>query len=811
MASELEFVPFKDFVESLPVSDNPTSAEKSVLSGSANGIKAFYAELYSRKAVQNVSGANVVDLKSLSLGQINITGSGWTWWQEVIASTNAVARINQDVVLDLKKDDVITLSDFTNYKLNVGYTLDGGATYSYSGWKNVPFVCPGDGRYVFCVSSNDGTTTHTIEEFASVVRVVSANSAVSLVNTENRLNKDNSLIGRNFFKKISVTGTGSAVYAYFDAIPGTKMRFHIDNPNWAVTSIASSSTSKLLIVNIKSDGTTTQIKKYTRDQQIPSFFDVDIPANEYRARIHFVADVGENVNFVLEYRPMQFEDVDKDLQQLQSRKVDIRKMSLGRLNIAGTGWTWWDETAATSGTEARINKDVSLVLKTGDEISLTDFVNYKLNVGYTLDSGSTYSYTGNKNVKFVCPGNGQYVFQITSNDGTTTHTLEEFKAVLSIKSSEVNAISSFYMDSTVDDAVVRVGKLNYASFTMEGNGVNWVYARIPAMAGKMLRLRHTTEPWAHTSLTGAVKKMQLATYTSAGVGRDLIGFYISQSVPTTLDIEVPSDAVYIKIGFRADVGVSVAFEVEAIEMPVLKSRVLRSTNHRGYNFVAPENTLPAYILSAKMGFDCVETDIQKTSDGYYVCIHDETVDRTSDGTGRVSEMTLEQLKALDFGSWRSSYYAGTKIPTLEEFLECCHDNGLHPYIELKAGFDELDKVAAAVKAYGMEKDVTFISYLLSALAQMKTLSPYARLGWVLTSFDADTVTSIQGLKNGANEAFANIQDSLYSSEIVDACIEGEIGLEIWTCDVESEMRSYSRYVSGIASNQLVAAVVLGSN
>lgn len=504
--------------------------------------------------------------------------------------------------------------------------------------------------------------------------------------------------------------------------------------------------------------------------------------------------------------------VDNELQNLHSRGVDIRKLSLGHINITGSGWTWWDETAATYGTEARINKDVSLMLKTGDEISLTDFVNYKLNVGYTLNSGSTYSYTGDKNVKFVCPGNGQYVFQITSKDGTTTHTLEEFKAVLSIKSSEVNAVSSFYMDSSVDDAIVRVGKLNHASFTMEGKGSTWVYARIPAMPGKMLRLRHNTEPWAHTSLTGSVKKFQLARFTYAGSSREFLGFYLTQSVPKTLDIEVPSDDTsYIRIAFRADVGVSVAFDVEAIETPVLKSKVLRSINHRGYNFIAPENTLPAFILSAKMGFGCVETDIQKTSDGYYVCIHDETVNRTSNGSGNVANMTLEQLKALDFGSWRSTYYTGTKIPTLEEFLGCCHDNGMHPYIELKAGFDELDKVAAAVKAYGMEKDVTFISYLLSALTEMKTLMPYARLGWVITSFDEDTVASIQGLKNDTNEVFADLQNSAYSSEVVEACIEGEIGLEFWTCDTESEIRSFSRYVSGITSDQLVASVVLGSN
>lgn len=783
-----------------------------------NATKKLDATEIIKQSVFRNSGANIININALSLGQINITASGWTWWAEVIAEKNTIARLNQDAVLDLKAGDVITLSDFVNFKLYVGYTPDDGTTYVYSGWKTAAYICPADGKYVFNVSSSDGTTTYTLKEFSEVVRLVTSNSSISLANIVNKLNDRSQRLGRNFFNVIDFTGSGSTQRKYFEAIPKTTIRVYISNPDYAVTSISSASTDKLTFVNVKTDGNTTVIKRYTRDEKIPAFLDITLPENGHKFAVQMIADAAEEVSFYLEYKARQVSSVETELhsvetefQELHSRSVDIRKLSLGHLNITSSGWTWWDENAATSGTEARINKDVNLLLNAGDKISLTDFVNYTLNVGYTTDSGTTYSYTGNKNVEFVCPANGRYVFQITSNDGVTPHTLEEFKNVLSIESEAINAISSFYMDSSVDDAIVRVGKLNYASFTMEGNGTNWVYARIPAMAGKMLRLRHATEPWAHTSLTGTTKKLQIVTYTSNGTGRDLIGFYLTQCVPTTLDIEVPSDAVYIKICFRADVGVSVAFEVEAIEIPVLKSRVLRSINHRGYNFVAPENTLPAFILSAKMGFDCVETDIQKTSDGYYVCIHDETVNRTSNGSGNVADMTLAQLKALDFGSCRSSYYAGTKIPTLEEFLECCHDNGLHPYIELKAGFDELEKVATAVKAYGMEKDVTFISYLSSALTQMKTLSPYARLGWVITSFDADTVTSIQGLKNGTNEAFANIQDLLYSSEIVDACVEGEIGLEIWTCDVESEMRSYSRYVSGITSNQLVAARVLGSN
>ena len=766
--------------------------------------KAFYYDKFMD------ANSNIIDVKSLSLGNINITGSGWTWWAEVIASVNAVARLNEDIVLNLKEGDAISLIDFTNYKLNVGYTLDGGVTYSYTGWKNVPFICPGDGRYVFNVASNDGTTTHTIEEFANVVRVLSANSAVSLVNTENRLNKDNSLIGRNFFKKISLTGTGSTIYAYFEPIPSTKIRVYIDNPNWAVTSMSSASSSKLLIANIKSDGTTTQIKNFTRDKQIPSFFDIDIPSTEYRARIHFFADVGENVNFVLEYRPMQFENVDDDLKQLPSRKVDVRKLSLGNINITGSGWTWWDEVAGNANAIARINEDVVLNLSEGDEISLTDFVNYKLNVGYTLDGGVTYLYSGYKNQKFICPGVGRYVFDISSNDGTTTHTIYEFANVLSIKSKNINAISVFSLDEDEEKKLEYLGFGKTHNFQITGTGNSWVYHRVKVAPNSKIRVRCDKPSWACTSVTSG-KVLQLASVNNGGTSYENLGFYPSTGVPSVFDHLAQSDTYYILFAVKADVGEVINFSVECVENKLSVSqgnRYIRSINHRGYNPIAPENTLPAFIMSARLGFNCVETDIQKTSDGYYVCIHDETVDRTSDGTGAVADKTLAQLKALDFGSWRNSRYAGTKIPTFDEFLDCCKKLGLHPYVELKAGFDELEKVAASVKAYGFEKDITFASYLLSALQQMKTLCPYARLGQVLTTIGEGDLANIAGLKNGTNEVFLDYYNVAMDDSVAEDCIAAGIGLELWTCDTTQEIVNANGYVSGITSNFIVAEQVL---
>lgn len=66
-----------------------------------------------------------------------------------------------------------------------------------------------------------------------------------------------------------------------------------------------------------------------------------------------------------------------------------------------------------------------------------------------------------------------------------------------------------------------------------------------------------------------------------------------------------------------------------------------------------------------------------------VLLHDDTIDRTSDGTGNITKMTFDAVRQYDFGSWFSTEFTGTKIPSLEEFLQLCHKLAIHPYIEIK--------------------------------------------------------------------------------------------------------------------------------
>ncbi len=90
--------------------------------------------------------------------------------------------------------------------------------------------------------------------------------------------------------------------------------------------------------------------------------------------------------------------------------------------------------------------------------------------------------------------------------------------------------------------------------------------------------------------------------------------------------------------------------------------------HRGDNKNAPENTLPAFELAVQKGAHQIEFDVQRTRDGRLVIMHDVDVRRTTNGEGRVSDMTFDEIRALDAGAWFAPEFAGTRVPTLEETL-----------------------------------------------------------------------------------------------------------------------------------------------
>jgi Glycerophosphoryl diester phosphodiesterase len=149
--------------------------------------------------------------------------------------------------------------------------------------------------------------------------------------------------------------------------------------------------------------------------------------------------------------------------------------------------------------------------------------------------------------------------------------------------------------------------------------------------------------------------------------------------------------------------------------------------HRGASAYMPENTLAAFKKAIELGADGIELDVHVSSDGHLMVIHDEKVDRTSNGKGLVKEKTFNELKSLDFGSWFSSDYKNEKIPELNEVLDLISQWHGMLNIEVKNGpvfYPGIEKmVIDAVASYNMIKRVIVSSFNHYSLVEIKKLCP----------------------------------------------------------------------------------------
>jgi len=153
--------------------------------------------------------------------------------------------------------------------------------------------------------------------------------------------------------------------------------------------------------------------------------------------------------------------------------------------------------------------------------------------------------------------------------------------------------------------------------------------------------------------------------------------------------------------------------------------------HRGASAYAPENTLAAFDLALQLGIRHLELDVHVTSDAHVVVIHDDTVDRTTDGSGPVASHTLVELQALDAGSWFGARFGGERVPTLAEVL-ARYQGQAHLHIEIKGRAEGLpQRTADLVRQHGMVEHVTITSFQKARLEEMRAYAPELPMGWLV--------------------------------------------------------------------------------
>jgi glycerophosphoryl diester phosphodiesterase len=153
--------------------------------------------------------------------------------------------------------------------------------------------------------------------------------------------------------------------------------------------------------------------------------------------------------------------------------------------------------------------------------------------------------------------------------------------------------------------------------------------------------------------------------------------------------------------------------------------------HRGASSYAPENTFAAFDLALEMGVRHLELDVHFTSDDQIVVIHDDTVDRTTNGRGPVTSHTLAALTALDAGRWFGETFAGARVPTFTGVLER-YKGRAHIHTEIKGRSAHLaERTVDLVRRHGMADHVTITSFHRASLAETRAYAPELPTGWLV--------------------------------------------------------------------------------
>lgn len=205
--------------------------------------------------------------------------------------------------------------------------------------------------------------------------------------------------------------------------------------------------------------------------------------------------------------------------------------------------------------------------------------------------------------------------------------------------------------------------------------------------------------------------------------------------------------------------------------------------HRGFSGHYPENTLRAFQEALKLKVDAVELDVRRTQDSALVVIHDETVDRTTNGSGYVSELTWDEIKSLDAGIKKDKNFAGEHIPTLDDTLELVNGQTML-IVEIKEP-DTVAQIVDSIKRHNAHDWVNLVSFHAEAIASAKELAP--QISRTLIG-GADIGLSDKAFRDFVHTAFSNSANSItvhYSTlteSRVRYCHERFLTVGTWTVD-----------------------------
>lgn len=220
--------------------------------------------------------------------------------------------------------------------------------------------------------------------------------------------------------------------------------------------------------------------------------------------------------------------------------------------------------------------------------------------------------------------------------------------------------------------------------------------------------------------------------------------------------------------------------------------------HRGASAVAPENTIAAFRAAQEQGARWVELDVALLGDGTLVVIHDPTLDRTSSGSGSLTNIGRADLRGIDAGSWFKPRFAGEAIPTFEHALTELGELGLHVNVEIKQhahhkSLGQLtDAVHAALRQRNARTQIMISSFDAQALAAMARLDADYELAMLWNEVPADWQTVLDAIP--AKAVHLNYRNLTFG--FLEATQNRDIAVRAWTCNLPEKLAPF--WAEGLA-------------
>ncbi len=224
--------------------------------------------------------------------------------------------------------------------------------------------------------------------------------------------------------------------------------------------------------------------------------------------------------------------------------------------------------------------------------------------------------------------------------------------------------------------------------------------------------------------------------------------------------------------------------------------------HRGASGYYPENTMIAFEKAIEHGCTGIETDVHMTNDGYLVLMHDEKIDRTTDGTGYIKDYNLGELRQLDAGKWKALDFSGERIPTVEELIELAKSKDIIINFEIKTDViwykDIEQKLIEIIHKYNAADKIIISSFNHYTIHKCKQIDKNIKTGLLYMEglFEPHLYAKIVGA-----EAIHPYFPAIDSKEVIDRVRAAGVMVNPYTINEEEVMKRFLNYgIDGIITN-----------